>query len=66
MHWNPIPTREDPPKAGQRVFYFFEPFGKWYIGEWDGGSHFIGRNGFCDWHDAPFWHPEPPAPSNYY
>jgi hypothetical protein len=59
----PIPrlTFTDPPAEGQRVLYFFAPFGAWHVGEWDGGSHFTSRAGFCDWHDAPCWLPEPPS-----
>lgn len=53
-------TMTDPPAEGQRCLYFFSPSGHWFVGEWDGGSHFTGRHGFCDWHDAPFWLPEPP------
>ena len=62
MDWQPRDTMKQPPLEGQRVLYFFEPSGKWHIGEWDGGSHFTGRSGFCDWHDAPYWLPEPLSP----
>ena len=61
--WNPIKTSEQLPEDGQRVFYFFYPSGYWHIGDFDKETmSFHGRSGFCDRHDAPFWHPEPPKP----
>lgn len=58
----PRSTKSDPPDDGQRVFYFFVPFGHWHVGEWRCGIGFHGRSGFCDDNDAPYWLPEPPAP----
>lgn len=61
--WQPIETAKTPPKGGQRVFYFLEPFSRWYVGEWCAEDEtFHSRSGFCDKYDAPYWHPEPPSP----
>lgn len=59
-------TRDDPPGEDQEVMYWFEPFGKWFFGRWDGEWHFYSRHGFCDGHDAPYWVdvqdlPQPPV-----
>ena len=43
------------PNEDQEVFYWFEPFEKWYKGQFDGEWHFYSRHGFCDGHDAPYW-----------
>lgn len=63
MQWKPRKTQIDPPENEQQVFYFFHPSGRWFIGQWDAQDEvFHGRFGFCDKHDAPYWHPEPPSP----
>jgi hypothetical protein len=49
----------DPPEEGQRCLYWFALTGSWFVGEWD-GSHFAGRYGFWNRHQAPCWLPEPP------
>jgi hypothetical protein len=60
--WNPQKTLENPPKDGQRVLYYFAPFKIWYIGTYDAEYQtFHGRSGFCDIHDVPWWHPDPPV-----
>lgn len=68
MNWSPIQTEKQRPADNQRVFYFFAPSGRWFVGQYcdehQTGGFFMGRFGSCDWQDAPYWHPEPPAPSN--
>jgi hypothetical protein len=61
--WQPIKTAERRPEDGQRVFYWFEPSARWFVGEFNSaGPGFSGRAGFCDIHDAPWWHPMMPGP----
>lgn len=48
-------TKTKLPETDQEVFYWFEPFEKWYKGQFDGEWHFYNRHGFCDAHDAPYW-----------
>jgi hypothetical protein len=44
------------PENGQKVTYFFLPFGTFHDGEYDDGSFSSGA-GFCDMHDATHWKP---------
>jgi hypothetical protein len=54
--WKPRDSIAQPPEEGQWLFYYFEPFSRWYTGTYDGFG-FTGRYGFCDVYDAPYWHP---------
>lgn len=62
MQWIPISTR---PADGQKIIYFFEPFGGIHIGTYDQVSDSVGgRSGFTTViPEVPFWMalPEPPS-----
>lgn len=40
----------DRPSHGQRVLYYFEPFERWYVGEYDAENDSVfGKSGFTTW-----------------
>ena len=62
MMW--IKTLDRRPDHGQNIFYYFEPFGTYHVGQYDSESDSVhGKSGFTTViPEVPYWMAIPPLP----